>query len=271
MGIETIITYPCIPKNILTVTGILERLKTRDRAEAVIRLYREQGDQRPLEEIGFEVTQRAADGSSETQTIIAAEALVQAQELDSVAPHCVGCPANRINQPFGCISSINFPFSEVAEIWLLGRLPAVDDPLLHILRRGMVHYGYDGASIRTLRDQEGVYFASHDTLARPYLHDEGEDFILTSDQLFEMMFLVGPIHPGHAALLLLIFNIIPRHNLNPDKLFWLMNASDSIPDQDIPFQLSFSATDDPTIRDLTQFFHALYLAYRLGVPLAVDV
>ena len=36
------------------------------------------------------------------------------------------------------------------------------------------------------------------------------EFIMTANQVFEMLFLLGNIQPAHAGALLLLFNAIPR-------------------------------------------------------------
>lgn len=273
MAIETIIDFPCIPKDILTTEGLLERLKARDRAEAMLKLYRQQGDHRPAEEIGFELTRRSSTGDEITESVMVSDLLVEAAILDEVSEHCYGCPVNRTNEPFGCVSSINYPLSEAGELWLLRQLPRSGSPLLHILLRGIEEYNYDGETARPLRHQEGVYMVSHDTLARPYVE---EDNIITSDQIFEMLFMVGTIQAGHAAMLLLFFNIIPRDDLTPDDIFWLMNGgiisaeADGVADE-LPLVLAFSEEDDSTVRDFKHFFHALYLAYGQGVGLQIDI
>ncbi|MDX1585489.1 MAG: hypothetical protein R3222_02050, partial [Balneolaceae bacterium] len=223
MGIDTIIDYACVPKEVLGNQGILERLKSREQAEAVVQVYRDQGDHRPLDEIGFEITRQAADGSMFTDTRIVADVLEQAAALDDLSDHCINCPANRGNLPFGCMYTLNYPFSEVGEVWLLQQLPPAGSPLLHILNRGIEEYSYDGETARQLRfENPGTYFEADESLGRPY---PDEDLIITTDMLFEMMFMVGSVLPAHAAMLLLFLNAISREDVGPDELFWLMNGT----------------------------------------------
>lgn len=273
MGIDTIIDWPCTPKEALSTAGIIERLKGRDQANAVLKLYREQGDHRPPQDIGFEVSRRAADGSLQTETRVVADVLDWASQLDNLAPHCQGCPANRSGQPFGCVHTINFPLSEAGEIWLLGQLPSPGSPLLHLLQRGIEEYGYDGETVRKLRqEQSGVYFEASDSLGRPY---PDESLIITTDMLFEMMFMVGPIQPSHAAMLMLFLNVIPRDDLGPDDIFWLMNgaaaADMQASDDRLQLRIERAPDDPPTVKDLKAFLHAVYLAYHQQVALLVDV
>ena len=46
MALDTLIDYDCTPKQALGTAGILDRLKARERAATIIRLYRRNGDQR---------------------------------------------------------------------------------------------------------------------------------------------------------------------------------------------------------------------------------
>src|SRR5690606_23769631 len=109
MAIDYVIDLDCIPKQTLGTMGILERLKGRDRAHAIIQLYRQNGDNRPPSEMGFEMVRTAADGNEETQVIIVQHLLDSADELIPLEHHCDGCPANRTGDPFGCMGQISYP------------------------------------------------------------------------------------------------------------------------------------------------------------------
>ena len=135
MAIDYIIDYDCIPKQTLGTDGILERLKSQERAGTIIQLYRQNGDQRPPKEMGFEMVRTAADGSEETQIIIVQHLLDFAEELNPLAHHCDGCPANRTGGPFGCMGKISYPLSPFGEAWLLNQLPEPTEPLVWLLLR----------------------------------------------------------------------------------------------------------------------------------------
>src|SRR5579859_634354 len=109
MGLDYVIDWPCVPKEAFGTPGILERLKARARAEAIVRLYREQGDQRPPSEMGVEVVNRVSDGTQHTETVVVQALFDQAAVLDSYAAACVGCPANALKRSFGCFGAINYP------------------------------------------------------------------------------------------------------------------------------------------------------------------
>lgn len=267
MAIDYIIDYPCAPKEALTTEGIVERLKARERANAVIKLFREAGDQRPPSEMGFEFTRTNLGGEEENRVIVVQEMLDLAAELDPLAHFCEGCPANVKNAPFGCIGSIEYPISVAAERWLLDQLPGIDLPLVWLLlRQGVQELGYDGESVAPLRANP-IYFEERRVAGRDLV-----EFVFNANQVFEMLFLLGNIQPAHAGVLLLFFGAIPRE-VDAGQIVQIMNrtlSEDEIA-RDYPFQMQIQPDDDRTIAALKDFFRALHRAWWLGVPLLLDV
>ena len=264
MAIDYMIDYDCVPKQILSSDGIIERLKGQDRANTIIRLYREAGDQREPSEMGFELTRSTPAGEEETELIVVQDILDQVAELEPLAHHCQGCPANRRGKPFGCTGFIQYPVSSAAESWLLNRLPVPDEALVWLLlKRGVEDFAYDGRQVATLRAAGEAYFQDR----RASIRRLGE-FDITADQVFEMLFAVGNIIPNHAGVLMLFFHAIPRDleapqiiNLSPARL-----EADGL----LKFRLVPEADDDLTIDELKQFFEALFFAWQLNVRLLVD-
>ena len=115
MAIDYVIEYKCYPKQELTTEGIIERIKGQARAEAVIKLFRDNGDTRPVSEIGFELERSTASGESEIKLVMVQAMLDQADELFSYEHYCTGCSANNTGAPFGCIGQIEYPISSDAE------------------------------------------------------------------------------------------------------------------------------------------------------------
>ncbi|MEM6285285.1 MAG: hypothetical protein AAF787_24060, partial [Chloroflexota bacterium] len=125
MAIDYVINYLCEPKDQLTTQGILARLKGRDQARRIIQLYEDAGEgDRPYTEMGFELSRSAAaGGDEETETVRVSEILEASNQLNPLAKHCEGCPANITGRPFGCFGNITYPLSDHAERWLLLQLP----------------------------------------------------------------------------------------------------------------------------------------------------
>ena len=214
MAIDYIIDYGCVPKDELGTQGIIERLKGEERARTIIKMFRDNGDMRPPSKMGFEFTRNTPDGGEEARLIVVQDLLDFAEPLKALEPHCEHCPANRAKRPFGCMGFVHYPISMAGEKWLLDRLPVPDDILVWmLLRQGVKEFNYDGHSVRPLRGHDGnVYFEDGGTKTRRL----GE-FVMDSNQLFEMIFSVGNILPNHGALLLLFVNGINR-NIEADDI-----------------------------------------------------
>ncbi len=264
MAIDYVIDYMCVPKQRLGSDGILERLKARERAGAVIKLFRENNDPRPPSEMGFEFTRTTPAGEEETRVIVVQDMLDQAAELDPLAHYCAGCPANVQGVPFGCVGAIQYPISAAAERWLLDQLPGIEEPLPWLLlRQGVQELGYDGEAVKPLRADD-TYFEEQRVAGRDLV-----EFIFTANQVFEMLFLLGAIQSSHAGMLLLFFNAIPR-SVEAAQIVQIMNRSADIA-RDYPFAMTIHEDDDRTIAELKLFFTALYHAWSLGVALLLDV
>lgn len=265
MAIDYSIDYQCIPKQRLGVGGILERIKGRARAEAVIATYREQGDDRPATQIGFEFTQMTPEGQSETRVIIAQDMLDAAEALTPLEEYCFGCPANNTGQPFGCMAQIEYPLSAQGENWLLNQLPDNREPLAWLLlRQGVRHLGKQDETLQAMRAKGHPYFELETAPEKLF----GE-FVVTSNNLFEMMFLSGHLRPSYAAMLLIFLGAI-RRDLEADTFMQLSE----VPDDALlvyPFLLKDSSEDDRTVVQLKRFLRALWLAWGLNVRLLLDV
>jgi hypothetical protein len=187
--------------------------------------------------------------------------------LDPWEQHCARCPANVGKRAFGCTGAINYPLTAAGESWLLEHLPDNRHPLIFmLLPRVMRDMGYTGERGAALRAEPGVFLAS----AQAPVRDLGA-LTVSGDQVFEMLFLSGPIYPAHGSLLLQFLGAVPR-DLDADVMLQLSNPpSPAWIDEHVPFLHAPDASDDPTIGALKAFLYALYVAYCLGVPLLLDV
>lgn len=263
MAIDYIINYLCQPKSALGEQTILEMLKADERAQAIIRIFREAGDQRPPDQMGFEMTHRTPEGE-QTQLVVVQDLLNFAQPLQAYATHCRACPANALGKPFGCMGFIQYPISGKSETWLLNQLPTVRDALVYLLlKQGIDEFGYDGQSILPLRLNE-TYF--EDKI--PAMRRLGE-FDITANQVFEMVFNVGDIQPNHAAVLLLFFNALER-DLQAEEIMNITHTPEDA-EQRYPFLHQDFPQDDDSISDFKRFLYALYVAWRLKVSVRLDV
>ena len=267
LAIDYMIEFDCAPIRKLSAAGILERLKERQRAREVIAWFRDAGDERSPAQMGFEFSQSTASDSGDKQLIVVQDLLDHAAVLDDHADHCQGCPANRAGHPFGCAGFIQYPITALAETWLLDRLPVPDEPLVWLLlRQGIRELGYDGSSVKALRDAADgpTYFELPNAPQRRL----GE-LRVSSDQLLEMIFGVGErIIPNHAGILLLFVRAVER-DLEAAEIRDI-SAFEPVKRERYDFEMSEPAESDPCIHEFVAFFHALYTAWKLNAPLFVD-
>jgi hypothetical protein len=265
MAIDYVIDYDCIPKQQLTTEGIIERIKGRERAAMVIRLFRENGDERPPSEMGFDFTRSSPDGEEDTELIVVQDILDFADELKALEHHCRGCPANRTDSAFGCMSFVQYPISGKAEAWLLNQLPSINEPLVWLLlKQGVDNFQYDGQQVILLRQQSDSYFEDKQAALRTL----GE-FSINANQVFEMVFTLGDIIPNHGAMLLLFYNALERSELQANEIMALAPATDEKVEK-LPFLHQIMQGDDSSTVDLKEFLQALYIAWALNVNLKID-
>lgn len=266
MSIDHVIDYDCIPKKLYTPMGLLARLKAKERAERIIKLYRDNGDNRPPKDMGFEMVRRASDGTEQVEVVVVQSLLDQSAALEKLHQHCLHCPANILGKPFGCYHYVNYPITRQAELWLLKQLPTPDQPLLFLLLQQVMQDLSLNTKllkqIEAMRSNEGVYFETTEVFGKRY--DEG---MISTNHLFQLLFLPETIQPAYAALLLLLFNAIPR-DLDAEQLMKLTPADPMNPPL---LQIVDEPEDDGSLYMIKQFLMAVHRAHQLNVSLSLDV
>ncbi len=272
MAIDYIIEYDCAPKRELSADGIRERLKERARADEVIQWFRAAGDMREPDQMGFEFTQSSPDDPGDKQLIVVQDLIDHAAALDDYAEDCAACPANPGGRPFGCMGFIQYPITARAEAWLLERLPVPDEPLVWLLlKQGIQKLGYDGASVKALRAADGGVDASERAYFELPIAPRRRlgELRVSGDQALEMIFGVGErVIPNHAGVLLLFFGAINR-DLEAAEIQDISSFDEAIKER-FAFVMQTEASADDRVREMVEFFRALYVAWRLNVPLFVD-
>jgi hypothetical protein len=263
MGIDYVLDVDCVPKQQLGgVEGLIELVKARSRAETVMRMLRQTGDERPPDQIELEMVLRTPEG--ETSTKVSVQELIdRATALDPLRSHCAACPANADSPGFGCYRSIPYPIPEAAEQWLLDLLP--DDLTTtagQILVRAIEDFVWDGGEAEKMRDDDQTFFESDAAFGLSY-GEGGDAFQIDTDQLFHMLFHVGHIGSTHAFMCCLFLGMIP-HDTDVDAL------SDPAARAAV---LSTAIAPQPpgeACEPLARFLHALLTAARLDVDVLID-
>ena len=272
MAIDYVIEYDCPPKRELTADGIRERLKERARADEVIAWFRNAGDMRQPAQMGFEFTHSTPADPGDKQLIVVQDLIDHAAPLDDYADHCADCPANPSGKAYGCMGFIQYPITARAETWLLERLPVPDEPLVWLLlKHGIQKLGYDGASVKALREADGGPEADERAYFELPIAPQRRlgELRVSGDQALEMIFGVGErIIPNHAGVLLLFAGAIER-DLEAQEIQDISSFGETKQKRDA-FKMRTEAGADERVRELVAFFRALYVAWRLNVPLYVD-
>ncbi len=262
MGIDFVLDHSCTPKRELGAENLVELCKAKSRAEAVLAMVRDQGDQRAPEAIEIEVMLQTPDGVEE-QTVTVQELIERAAPLERLRSHCAGCPVNGDSPGYGCYRSIAYPIPEAAETWLLGLLPDdLDTTAGKLLVRAIEDFDWDGHHAAEMRAHGDTFFECREALAVRW--GEGEDEVqIDSDQLFHMLFHVGPVGSTHAFMVCLFFGIVP-HDLDLDALTEPGARAAALAQAAVP-QPPLEACEG-----LAQFLHALVTAARLDCDVLVD-
>jgi hypothetical protein len=204
MGIDYVIDLDCEPKQKLTTEGIVNLVKARSRAEAILAMARKDGDNRAPSEITFKIALNRM-GKVETTDASVQTLLDQAADLKKHSGACANCPANRDNpNGYGCYDSISYPLEPDTEQFLMSRLPdKLEGAAGYMFSSAMRDFAWDGAQAAQMRSQGETFFRLRKPLSRSW-----PDLSITSDQLFHMVFHVGAIGSSHAMMLCLFFGMI---------------------------------------------------------------
>jgi hypothetical protein len=251
----------CTPHRELGVDRLVNLNRTRILARSAIAHMREDGDARAPDEIAIQLTMRTTDGDS-GRGVTLQDLLDEARPLDAVAQHCGTCPA-QLPREFACHRRIRYPIAEKVEAWLMSRLPeSLACTAGALLVRGLAEFGWDGAPTAKMRASGTTFFESRAPYGVRWESDDGV-IEISSDQMFQMMFMVGNLQPAHCLMLALFFGVIPHdtslHDLKdePGRARALARAN-------------VATQDDADIEQLAAFLRALAVAAKLDVPILVD-
>jgi hypothetical protein len=261
MAIDYLLGVGCTPQRELGVDRLVSLSRSRILARSLLAHMREDGDARAPGEISIQLTMRTTEGDS-AQGVTLQDLLDQARPLDAVVGHCASCPA-QLSRELACHRRIRYPIPEKVEAWLMARLPqTLACTAGALLVRGLAEFNWDGAPAAKMRAAGTTFFESR----VPYgVRWESPDGVIeiSSDQLFQMMFMVGNLQPAHCLMLALFCGVIPHdtslHDLKDE------------PGRARALAAANVATEaDPDIEQLAAFLRALAIAARLDVPILVD-
>jgi len=261
MAIDYVLAVGCEPQRQLGVDRLMSLHRTRILARSALARVREEGDRRAAGEIEVQLTMRKPDGDS-ARGVKIQDLLDEAAPLDGVAGHCAACPAG-LQAEFACHRRIRYPIAERVEEWMMARLPrSLDCTAGTLLARGVGEFGWDGEAVARLRAHGVTFFESR----APYgvrWQAEGEKLEVSSDQVFQMMFLVGDLAPTHSLMLALFCGVIP-HDISLHDLKDRAGRMRALEAAEVPVEA------DAAIEQLAAFLRTLAIAARLEVPIVID-
>jgi hypothetical protein len=261
MAIDYLLAMGCEPQTLLGVERLVALHRTRVLARTALARMRADGDRRAPAEIELELAIQEPQGPSARGVTLQA-LLDEAAPLDAVAGHCAICPAG-LPREFACHRRIRYPIPEHVEAWLMSRLPTtLDCTAGTLLARGLGEFGWDGAPTARLRSAGTTYFESRAPYGVRWQADRGT-IEISSDQLFQMMFMVGNLAPTHSLMLALFFGVLP-HDISIYDLKDSEGRARALAAADVPRQA------DADIEQLAAFLRTLAIAARLEVSVVID-
>ena len=261
MAIDYVLAMTCEPQRQLGIERLVNLHRARVLARSALAHMREDGEHRPAAEIEVQLTMRKPEGDS-ARGVTLQDLLDESAPLDEVSSHCATCPAG-LTREFACHRRIRYPIPEHAEAWLMSRLPkALACTAGALLVRGLGEFNWDGEPAALLRTKSTTFFESRAPYGVRWHVDDGT-LEISSDQLFQMMFMVGNLSPTHCLMLALFCGVIPHdtslHDLKDDE--GRRHALDAA---------SLATEADADVEQLAAFLRTLALAARLDTSIVID-
>jgi hypothetical protein len=261
MAIDYVLAMGCEPQKLLGVERLVSLHRTRILARSALTHMRQDGDKRAPSEIEIQLTMGKPEGES-ARGVSLQTLLDESAPLDEVAGHCARCPA-ALPREFACHRRIRYPIPEHVEAWLMSRLPTtLECTAGTLLARGLGEFGWDGAPAARLRSAGTTYFESRAPYGVRWQSDRGI-IEISSDQLFQMMFMVGNLAPTHCLMLVLFCGVL-AHDIDIFDLKDVERRTRALAAADVAPQ------PDADIEQLAAFLRTLAVAARLEVSVVVD-
>jgi hypothetical protein len=261
MAIDYLLRVDCNPQRQVGAERLVALHRTRIIAHAAVAQMRADGEDREPSEIEVQLTTRKPGGDS-ARGVTLQDMLDESRALAPLAADCATCPAG-LPREFACHRRIRYPIPEHVEQWLMARLPeSLGCSAGALLVRGLGELGWDGAVTAKLRAAGGTYFESNVAHGVRWQSSDGA-IELSSDQVFQMLFLVGTVAPTHALMMALFLGVIP-HDTSLHDLKDPAGRARALAAADVPIEA------DPDIEQMAAFLRMLAHGARLELPILID-
>lgn len=260
MPITYYVDYPCEVKELVPPGRMLRLLYGMERANEAMNKARKTDPAALASAVKVSLSLKGRDRTGQLKVATVAEVTEQFSELGKLAPRCDGCRARIESIAFGCRSRIDFPFSMKAEALLMSRIhDSHGDPSGSMLCNYLENNGITGNKPAEMRNLPGVFFESDKPLVRRL--EDGRR--ISSNQIFELLFLTEQISPNHCRFLLGMLDMLePRLPLDRDlsglpNLFVVQREELGMPVARVGLKLTRADDEDDCTHQLIGFFGAL--------------
>lgn len=262
MAIDYVLAVGCEPQKSLGIERLVGLNRTRILARSALAHMREDGETRDPSEIEVQLTMRKPDGDS-ARGVTLQDLLDESKPLDAVTHHCATCPAG-LSRELSCHRRIRYPVPEHVEAWMMRRLPQqIGCTAGALLVRGLGEFRWDGSPAAKLRASGTTYFESRAPYGVRWQGEDGDNIEISSDQLFQMMFMVGNLAPTHCLMLALFFGVIP-HDISLHELKDQDGRTRALDAAVVPTEV------DADTEQLAAFLRTLAIAARLDATILID-
>jgi hypothetical protein len=279
MAIDYIVNYSCKAKKELDDHGIIYLVKSKQRAEALLQRFLEQGMRREeAMNAKFGIQKMTPSGAAELEMVTVGSLFKQAELLDDHREACIDCPASGGNG-FGCYQSINYPISEAAEEWIAKMAAKAISAGMpnNILVRFILDQEVKGETFANMRLQDNHMFAESKFPIEIEAESDGEvPLLIDTNQILDMFFAVGEMGDVHQQFLLFFsggltiqdeapdmtkigieYQVAALKYLNGPPRYWVYRMPDHL-------------SDDRTIRQIKAFLRAVFVAQGNQATLTID-
>lgn len=278
MAVDFAVAVECAPKRYFGdgdynqgTDDILTRLKSQNRAQ-LLRQMAEQNGQNPSE------MTLTINVGNQTKKASLAELQAEAEPLREHEAACIKCPANLRDEPYGCFGVLNYPISESAEKWILGRLQPYGTVGANLCIQFLSEFRVTGQEVHKMR--LAGFFESNITPKVVLKKGLLKNITVSSDQLFETILMSGnPLNPGHCFGLLTWLGAIKVQGKVPGgaedqerlKLITTMQTTEE--------KLKYTELElglgqqniSPDVSMLQDLMKALYISWIFDIPLQISI
>lgn len=280
MAVDYIIDKSCPVKDEVGSEGLINLIKSRNRAGEIFRRLVEDGKtESEALETSFTLQMYSAEtGEAEVNKVTVRDLFKETSQLKDLAIHCQSCPLND-GEGFGCYDVVNYPISAEAERWIaqLGDIAVAKGLPESILLKFILDEEVTGEFFSRMRaDDKSVFLQYPEPLEVVVEKKLLKKTKINTDQILDMLFAIGTMERTHQMFLLFFSSGVTISDEEPDPQTFLGNVQAAAVRSEEAgvrywiFNLPPVPSDDPSITQVKRFFRSVFAAFATGETLSVD-